>query len=157
VLIPDADYYMSLTCSLVEIDIRRCRAIELMIGELHKLLDNYRSSAYTCPQESTLSDLCGSFMLGALTRKLEGWSLLSPRPEIPFDSMSFYELCSKAKSTKPLYWYTQSRSYGNSYGNRHNCNLATDVLNVVDQVSAQVAGLSLRHMQESKESTTEDL
>lgn len=157
---------MSLTWSLGEIDLRRCQAIDLAIVELHKLLDKYRSSSYTCPQDTTLSDLCGSFKLGALTRDLDGWSLLSPRPEMPFDGMSFNELCSKALGTKFRKWQADlsTKSPYNSPakpsgaktgGSLHNCSLATDVAAVVNRASAKVVGLSPRHMQGVKMPTAE--
>lgn len=72
--------YISLTCLLDEIDLRRSQAMDLTIGGVHELLDKYRSSAYTCPKDSALSDLCGSFKLGALTRDLHGCSLFASLP-----------------------------------------------------------------------------
>jgi hypothetical protein len=149
---------MSLTCSLGEIDLRRYQAIDQIIGEIHKLLDKYRNSAYTYLQDSTLSDFCDSLMLGALTRHLDGWSLLSPRPEVPFDGMSFYELCTKARNKKFRKWQADpnsSYSPGRSGGALQNCSSDIDVAKIVSQATAKVAGLSLRHMQEPKKSTTE--
>ena len=102
-------------------------------------------------------------MLGALTRELHGRSLLSPRPKIPFDGVSFIVLCSQIWSMKSQKWqgYPSQKSsiYLNSPsksgGTQHNCRLKTHVVGVINRVSLTVAGLSLRDMQEPKKPTTE--
>lgn len=88
-------------------------------------------------------------------------SPLSPRPEIPFDGMSFNELCTKVRSAKFRKWQVDLSkkslysSSGKSGGALHNCSVAIDVADVVYRASAKIAGLSLSHMQQLKKSATE--
>lgn len=80
-----------------EIDPQRCLAIEAVINELHTLVDKFRSVDYVCPLGSQHSFFCGSVLLGALTKELDRWEMLSPRPEVPFQNMSLSGLRTQLK------------------------------------------------------------
>ncbi|KAF9693479.1 hypothetical protein EKO04_008405 [Ascochyta lentis] len=132
-----------------EVDLRRYQALESVIGGLHGLLDQYRSNSYVCKHNSTLSFQCGSFLLGALTKELGGWSLLSPRPEIPFQELVFSDICAKVENARSPHWCcTYSRGYGVHDG-QHACNLTQNVKEIVSKAKSGVVGLSLSNMRSS--------
>lgn len=68
--------------------------------------------------------------------------LISPRPEIPFQDMSFDKLCANVRKMKSPTWHEEySRNYG--YYNDESCNLKTAVTAVVENIDSTVTGLDL--------------
>lgn len=125
-----------------EIDLRRYQAMEDVVSKLHDKLDEYHSSNYSCPQNSSYSFLCGSFMLGALTKEMDSISLFSPRPEIPFYGLSFGKICEQVRKFNSPAWHHSNSSGYSSY--KHPCNLTNTVSSIVDDVVRGIEGLDLK-------------
>ncbi|KAJ4378297.1 hypothetical protein N0V86_005997 [Didymella sp. IMI 355093] len=139
-----------------EIDLRRYQAIEAVIDGLHNLLDKYRSSDYQCKSDSALSFQCSSFLLGAFTKELENWSLINPRPEIPFANSSFSSICAKSRTAKSPAWAAVSNAgYYQSSIRLHPCNLTSEVLDVVNKAEDGILGLSLCRMRGDKSASAQ--
>ncbi|UPX16917.1 uncharacterized protein EKO05_0007298 [Ascochyta rabiei] len=128
------------------VNLRRCQAIESVISDLHNLLDEYRSSKYKCKQNAAFSFQCSSLLLGALTKELDSWSLLSPRPEPPFLDLSFSSICTKIRGVKSLTCFAKINMNGWFYGSGHSCELRTAVVAIVEKAASGVVGLSLDHI-----------
>ena len=137
-----------LTYHLDEVDLRRYQAIESVVERLHDLLDNYRSSSYVCPRNKDLSFPCGSFLLGALTKELNEWSLLHPRPQLPFEDLSFNGICAKLRKVKSPSWSSGNRYGGYNYC--HDCELHTAMQSLVEQATSKAVGLSSAEIRRSK-------
>ena len=98
---------------------------------------------YSCDQsrQSLDSFLCGSFLLGALTRELDRLGLLSPRPEVPFHGLSFEDICVKARKVQSPSW--KSSAYSDYYGSMHTCNLTAIVEGEIVAIATTIEGLIL--------------
>jgi hypothetical protein len=128
--------------SLDDIDARRYQAIKSIIGQLHELVEKYRSSSYKCPQDGDWSFDCGSLLLGTLTKELDRMELLSPRPEVPFTNLNFNGLCNMLRTLKPPMRLDYMLD-GNGNRIRHACNLGVPVLFIVNQANNSVFELNL--------------
>jgi hypothetical protein len=128
--------------------------MESIIGQLHDLLDKYRSSSYKCPSNSGTENSfnCASFLLGTMTKELDRMMLYSPRPEIPFAKLSLNSLCEKLRTIKSPIWHESYNGYGNSYqrGGQHSCNLNTTVVKIVDAAKATATGLELMEVSQGR-------
>ena len=130
----------SLTDLSGELDLKRYQAIEAVIDTLQILFDKFRRHDYNRPQGNQYSFVCGSVMLGALTRELDWWEMLSPRPEFSFQNMSFSDVSTKVKAVTPFNWCPYNGGY-NSY--QHPCRLSTMVIDAVDKIALGLKGLSI--------------
>jgi hypothetical protein len=128
-----------------KIDSKRHHAIEYVIERLHKLLDTYRSADYACPYANEQSFQCGSFLLGALTKEMDAMGLLKPRPEVPFQGLSFQGVCGKLQAMRDLPWYSDRRSY-------HPCTLQIAVNPIIQEASVGLQGLDIVTLKKGKDS-----
>jgi hypothetical protein len=75
-------------------------------------------------------------LLGALTKGMATISVLSLRPEVPFDGQTFYG-CTLIKAIVSPEWY-------HKYNESHECSLVTTVKMMVDAVMSSTEGLGLQ-------------
>ena len=119
---------------------KRRELIAALVCEVYTLLDNHRSVDYICPTSEDDSFLCGSVMLGALTKEVEAMGL-APRPSEPFDNLSLNDLHNKISDILAVYWRTpSSRNYDSDY--LHPCNLR-DQMDDMRETHITSAGLCL--------------
>lgn len=129
-----------LTTMTDKIESMRCQAIERVVGGVHSLLENYRSSHYTCPTDRGQSFECGSFLFGALTKRLNEHKYLSPRPDVPYRGLSFDRICSEVEVMESPGWYTQDYR---GYARLHACTVNSQIKVVVEKARISVSGLEL--------------
>jgi hypothetical protein len=125
----------------------RSQAIGNLIGQLHLLLDKYRSSAYECPNDKLQSLQCGCILLGALTRELSRLKMLSPGPTKPFLLLSFNSLCASVKTIQSPTWIYQPKLPFHSGLPRvvpHECSLQNVVAGIVAASASTLTGLDLK-------------
>jgi hypothetical protein len=120
--------------------LKRYQAIESVVEGMHAFLEKYRSNTYACPIDSSVSFQCGAFLLGALTKELDAYGLLSPRPEVPFLEVSFEVICEKLRNVKSPVWTKHDDYYNRS---AHGCNLNMAVQGVITTAEAAVVGLDI--------------
>lgn len=135
-------YYLNYvgSCCLHEadqIDLRRYQIIESLMSGLTTQLDIHRSATYTFPKNSNYSFLCGSMLLGTLTKRLDEATLFSPRPEIPFLGKRFDALCVQIVLMQSEMWL-QDRHH------RRRCNIHTALKFTIDSAFDNTGGLELR-------------
>ncbi|KAF2117932.1 hypothetical protein BDV96DRAFT_644269 [Lophiotrema nucula] len=127
-----------------ELENRRYQAIEAIMSGLDEWLDIYRSETYSCSDDKRRSSECGSILLGSLDRQIRAKGLSSPRPEVPFDGLSFEDVCCKVCSLKSPEWYDSSnRNHGYYNPIAHPCGFKTSVHSMADNVAATTKGLSI--------------
>jgi hypothetical protein len=127
-----------LTQDTDEMDLARYQAIESIVEGLHALLKDYRSATYVCPTRgSGCSFACGSFLLGALSKGMDAMGLLYPRPEVPFEHVSFNKLCDDVQNMHSPSW----REYYSK--GAHGCTLNTAMTALITDASAAVTGLDI--------------
>ena len=114
--------------------------MESIVSGLTEQLGVYRSATYTCPASSNYSFLCGSMLLGALTKQMDLLDLFSPRLRRPYLGQTFDVFYATVGSMKSEAWYHSGYSHS---GYSHSCNMGTAVKSIVDAAVAKVAGLSL--------------
>ncbi|KAF2790526.1 hypothetical protein K505DRAFT_351891 [Melanomma pulvis-pyrius CBS 109.77] len=118
----------------------RCNALEHIISELHRQLEVYRDFDYFCPNHSYYSFQCGVFLFGALTKYMERWIFLSPRPEQPFLGISLNGIANMVKDMERL---QQNHHLNNCCGGGYNqlCNLNSKIGGVIQNALTEVKGL----------------
>ncbi|RYN23429.1 hypothetical protein AA0112_g9345 [Alternaria arborescens] len=129
-----------------EIDNTRYQAIEFFIEGLHDRLEKYRSTDYVCPYDANWSFLCGSFLLGGMMKELSRLGLYQPRPEVPFTSLSFNNLCDLVRDIRDVQW-----SIGGSW-NEHPCTLRAAIITLIKDVSTAIGGLNLGDLKKTRDS-----
>ena len=91
-------------------------------------MDGYRSAEYKCPSDEKLSFNCGSMLLGGLSRELQRLKILSPRPETPFNGMSYEVLQAKDSMVCSPVWHSNdNKGYANGFHpalGKHQCSIA---------------------------------
>lgn len=124
------------------VESKRCETIESIISGLHGLLGDYRNSSYVCPYDASLSFQCGSFLLGALSKRMNEKGLLDPRPEAPFHGISVDDLCIWIGELTFSPWYSSGKS------SAHKCVLEEERIRLVRDNSAAFEGLDLAALKE---------
>ena len=130
-----------------DIDHKRVRAIDRIISELHRLLEKYRSTNYSCLHRS-YSFYCGAFLFGALHKEMERWGFLAPRPESPFLGSSLRGVCSKIGAVRSPIWYHKNSDPYSSYSLvNHPCSLKEEIDSIVQDSTKSVGGLKLSDLE----------
>ncbi len=123
----------------------RNKAIGTVIQGLHGLLKEYRDEKYSCPKQESLSFQCGSFLLGALTKRLDQLNVLAPQPESPFLGLDFYSLEEKLEDISTPVWFSLSTvtTYYSSQPDyvRHDCKLQNAIDSLTNGASKNIDGL----------------
>ncbi|RYO65256.1 hypothetical protein AA0113_g5273 [Alternaria arborescens] len=131
-----------------EIDNTRYQAIEFVIEALHDRLERYRSTDYLCPSNANQSFMCGSFLLGSVTKELSRLNFMSPRPEVPFPGLSFDRTCELVGAMQSPWWYSANGSYSRA----HSCTLNAAMKTLIEDVSTAVGGLNLGDLKKRRDS-----
>ncbi|KAF2635892.1 hypothetical protein P280DRAFT_410777 [Massarina eburnea CBS 473.64] len=122
------------------IEHKRYQIIEERISDLHHWLDVYGAENYKCQYSLSSSFECSSILLGALTKEMRR-SSLSPRPEVPFDGLSFEQLLIAIEGLKSPAW---SKSVGRGYyGDTHNCNFSASIKKNMEDARSTITGLDM--------------
>jgi hypothetical protein len=145
--IPRSDEISDRLHTADEIDNTRYQAIEFVIEALHDRLERYRSTDYVCPSDANQSFMCGSFLLGSLTKELSRLDLMSPRPEVPFPGLSFKRTCELVGAMQSQWWYCSSGGYTRS----HSCTLNAATKTLIEDVSTAVGGLNLSDLKKRRD------
>jgi hypothetical protein len=120
---------------------KRYQTMEEVVSSLHEWLNKFRGNSYMCQQGTNYNFACSSMLLGALTKELDRISCLDPRPEVPFQQLSFEELCANVlKITTPTWSLGNQNGY---YYQHHGCSFDTTVKDEVKKISNKLAGLNL--------------
>ncbi|KAF2690671.1 hypothetical protein K458DRAFT_354854 [Lentithecium fluviatile CBS 122367] len=120
---------------------KRCQAIEDLVTSLYGWLDKFRGNSHACVRGSQYKFACSSMLLGALTKEMDCIGCWAPRPEIPFEQMSFDELYKGIQAMKSPVWSPSGDRY--NYGSGHPCGFQNTVKNEVNQIERELAGLNL--------------
>ncbi|KAF2846102.1 hypothetical protein T440DRAFT_558419 [Plenodomus tracheiphilus IPT5] len=132
-----------------EIDSMRSQAIESMIQGLHLMLGRYRSANYVCVEDGTQTSLCGSLLLGTLTREMDSLAILTPCPENPFSALSVDSVCEKIEGIQSPEWVSYSEGVSHrrrNYMQKHPCSLTPAIESLKSDVTATVVGLDIFHL-----------
>jgi hypothetical protein len=127
---------------------------------LHELLDRYRSGTYECDPNRDDSFQCGSFLLGALTKGMDSLKLLTPRPEVPFECLSFKGLCKNIRTMKSPAWLSNNSGhdeyggFGSRHPKTHPCTLKTAIDELVEAASATIVGSDFIRLKMGEEAAT---
>lgn len=120
-----------------------------MIDDVHTLLERYRSKDFVCPIGAANSFACGSFLLGALSKELDKHTLFLPRPEVPFNDLSFDDICGNLRAIESPAWATPNNNNGYYGYSKHGCNLSTAMQKIIADAGVAVVGLELEKMKNS--------
>lgn len=146
--IPRSDEIRDRLHTADEIDNTRYQAIEFFVETLHDRLERYRSADYVCPSDANDSFMCGSFLLGSLTKELSRLELMLPRPEVPFPGLSFNRTCELVGAMQSRWWYSANGSYSRA----HSCTLNAAMKALIQEVSTAVGGLNLGDLKKRRDS-----
>lgn len=128
-----------------EIDNTRYQAIDFVVESLHERLERYRSIDYVCPYGDNYSFECGSFLLGNMMKELTRLNLYQPRPEVPFPSLSFKDLCNRVRGIRPACWAPEGHYHS------HSCTLDAAMETLIEDVSTAVGGLNLGDLKKRRD------
>lgn len=138
---------------LDEMEHNRYQAIEEVISALHSWLDKFRATSYSCPSGSRHSFACSSMLLGALTKELDRIRCTNPRPEVPFEGISFDQLITDVAGMHAPAWSQRNASGGYHSETSHRCSFQQTVIHEAQEISAKVIGL---HLSKFKDRADED-
>jgi hypothetical protein len=106
---------------------------------LSELLEMYRGKSYICPEDETKSFLCSCFLLGSLSKGMQSAGTFDPRPEVPFQGISFDSVCSALRGIEQVPWYAERSRYSDP----HSCNINEIVKATLKTARDGTTGLSL--------------
>ncbi|KAF1960015.1 hypothetical protein CC80DRAFT_438439 [Byssothecium circinans] len=124
------------------IEHKRYQMINELVETLHVQLLNYRRDGYSCPQGSDNNFMCSSVLLGALTKEMDRMGYLSPRPEVPFNGLSFERLCTEVGEMRTPIWHYKPANRCSDYYS-HSCSFSGKIQSSIEMITGKGVGLDL--------------
>jgi hypothetical protein len=78
-------------------------------------------------------------------KELSRLGLYQPRPEVPFTSLSFNDLCDLVRDIRDVQWTTDGGWNG------HPCTLRAAMITLIEDVSTAVGGLNLGDLKKRRD------